>query len=107
MQAAAQANGMGARTSSTPRYPMGAIGRAGADPMMPRAHFGADGRVAMQPLSGHLVGRKGKTQSRFSSDKAKIADVVELPITVVNNVLYQPLRQQFNQQLQNQANKAR
>ena len=27
-------------------------------------------------------------KSQFSNDKAKIADVFELPITVVNNVLY-------------------
>ena len=36
-------------------------------------------------------------KSQFSNDKAKIADVFELPITVVNNVLYQQIRQQYNQ----------
>ena len=34
------------------------------------------------------------TKKQFSNDKAKIADVFELPITVVNNVLHHQLSQQ-------------
>jgi len=50
------------------------------------------------------LGGNGTTtakKSTFSNDKAKIADVFELPITVVNNVLYQQIRQQYNNQKPN------
>ena len=34
---------------------------------------------------------------KYLKDKSKIADVIELPITVVNNVLYHDITEQFNQ----------
>lgn len=41
-----------------------------------------------QKKSNRSNGEPEVKKSQFSNDKAKIADVFELPITVVNNVLY-------------------
>ena len=57
--------------------------------------------VDMSLQSGSTFNRKQPKKTsgpQFSNDKSKIADVFELPITVVNNVLYQQIRQQYNQQ---------
>ena len=39
----------------------------------------------------------GARMGKYLKDKSKIADVIELPITVVNNVLYHDITEQFNQ----------
>jgi hypothetical protein len=52
--------------------------------------FGADSNGGQRSTMGGATAAK---KSQFSNDKAKIADVFELPITVVNNVLYQQIRQ--------------
>lgn len=46
--------------------------------------------VAEQPQKRSNGSNSGAAvkKAQFSNDKAKIADVFELPITVVNNVLY-------------------
>ena len=53
-----------------------------------RKAFGVDSGTATRGLSS-IGGNTTAKKSTFSNDKAKIADVFELPITVVNNVLYQ------------------
>lgn len=42
------------------------------------------------------MGIKNQKATKVISEKTKIADVFELPITVVNNVIYQGIRQQFS-----------